>query len=267
MPFTLAHPAAALPLARRLGRLGVPSALFIGSLTPDAGYFLPGLGARSESHSLEGLLLPCLPVGLAAWAVFHLLLAHPLVALLPGPIAGRIAPRLGPPWRLPRVSPLGVVVSILLGAATHLAWDAFTHPGAPAVQALPPLRTLLFVSWGYPVRVHTVLQHASTVIGLLLLAGWSVRWLVRQPSPRGPGPAATLRLFPRDRRRAWLLLTLVPLAAGLVSALASLPSHWTAYGVQVLVARFVVDAMTTFGLVVLAFAVGLRLRARSGHPV
>src|SRR6188768_3171058 len=98
MPYPFAHPAAVLPLARPLGRFGVPSALAIGSIAPDFWYFVP-LVERGESHSVAGLAWFCLPLGLLLYALFHLFLKQPLIALLS-----------------PRV-----------GALTHLAWDALTH--------------------------------------------------------------------------------------------------------------------------------------------
>ena len=59
MPYPFAHPAAVLPLARLLGRAGSPSALAIGSMIPDAWYFVPGL-VRADSHGAAGLLWFCL---------------------------------------------------------------------------------------------------------------------------------------------------------------------------------------------------------------
>jgi hypothetical protein len=51
VPFTLAHPAAAVPLLRPLGRRGLLSALVIGSMAPDLWYFVPFDVTRADSHS------------------------------------------------------------------------------------------------------------------------------------------------------------------------------------------------------------------------
>lgn len=75
-----------------------------------------------------------------------------------------------------------VLVSLLLGALTHLAWDAFTHPQGPAVRALPVLRRLLFSISGYQVFVFKVLQHGSTLVGVLMLVWWVVQWFRRSPA-------------------------------------------------------------------------------------
>ena len=79
MPYPFAHPAAVLPLARPMGRFAVPSALAIGSVVPDLWYFVP-FADRADSHSLAALFWFCLPAGLAAYALFHLLLKQPLTS-------------------------------------------------------------------------------------------------------------------------------------------------------------------------------------------
>jgi hypothetical protein len=104
MPFTLAHPAAAVPLRGCLGRFGVLSALVIGSMTPDCSYFLPWTVPRSETHSPSGLLWFCLPAGLLAYALFHIVLKGPLLALLPTQILGRLGDHTATFGTLPLVS-------------------------------------------------------------------------------------------------------------------------------------------------------------------
>ena len=77
MPYPFAHPAAVLPM----GRFGVPSALAIGSIAPDLWHFAP-LVDRAHSHGADALLWFCLPVGVAAYLLFHLVLKAPLIALV-----------------------------------------------------------------------------------------------------------------------------------------------------------------------------------------
>ena len=182
MPYPFAHPAAVLPLARPLGRFAVPSALAIGSMAPDFWYLLPLL-ERGDSHSLAGLAWFCLPAGLLAYALFHLLLKQPLIALL--------SPRLGcfTPAGLPQVPWRAVIVSLMVGALTHLAWDALTHSYDEAAQR------------------HNWLQHASTALGTLVLAWWS--WRKLRLVPAAPGPLSALA-------RASIVLAL--LGAGALAA-------------------------------------------------
>ena len=122
MPYPIAHPAAVVPLHRLLGRLSVPSALAIGSVVPDFWYVLP-IFQRGDSHSPEGLFFFCLPVGFAAYILFHLLKA-PALALLPRALAERLWAC--SPVLFPAASFTAVCVSLLLGAETHLLWDSLT---------------------------------------------------------------------------------------------------------------------------------------------
>ena len=69
MPYTLAHPAAALPLwcaSRKRLRL---AALVIGAASPDFEYLLRINYVGHFSHTIPGLLLVCLP---ASWLALYL---------------------------------------------------------------------------------------------------------------------------------------------------------------------------------------------------
>jgi hypothetical protein len=187
MPFTLAHPAAAIPLRRVLGSYAVLSALIIGSLTPDLSYFLPVRIPRGASHSPLALFWFCLPMGFAIYLVFHALLKRPLVSLFPTPLRRRLIPVAGPPGGLPAASASGIVVSLLLGATTHLLWDAFTHTGATAVQGLRGWIPAL--AGTRPEFGENTLQVLSTAVGFGVLAILSLRWF------RGAVPCASDRGF------------------------------------------------------------------------
>jgi hypothetical protein len=180
-PFTLAHPAAVLPLARLSRRPGVLSALIIGSIAPDLAYVLPLAMAHRTTHTLVAIAWFCLPVGLFVHWVFHRVVKEEAVSLLPPALGRRVPPthrRLG--WQ-----PADVLVraaAIGLGALTHVAWDAFTHRDGPIVTTLPLLQTLLFERGNYPAHAHSILQHGSTVLGLTCVA-WSLgRWMARTPA-------------------------------------------------------------------------------------
>ena len=179
MPFTLAHPAAVVPLAHRLGRRAVFSALVIGSMAPDFAYLVPRV-VRGQSHSLWGLVWFCFPVGLGVYLVYHLALKRPLAACLPRALREAVAPILARSPRLPAAPWWRVVTSLLLGSLTHIGWDLFTHPG-PIVRVAPVLAVnLLTVGW-YHLYVYKVLQHGSTLLGLALLARWTRAWLGTAP--------------------------------------------------------------------------------------
>src|SRR5262245_51138876 len=163
-----------------MGRFASPSALAIGSVLPDLWYFAP-FADRADTHSFAGLFWFCLPVGLAVYALFHLLLKQPLIALLTPRLAGFTRPG------LPAVPWYAVPASLLVGALTHTTWDTLTHLDGR--------------QW---------LQHASTLAGSAILACWIWRKLRRAPVPARA---------PRLSRPARALVLAGLLAAALLAAL------------------------------------------------
>lgn len=203
MPFMLFHPAAAIPFYRPLGRYGVLSALIIGSLMPDMHYFLPLAVERGAAHSVQGLVWFCWPLGFGFYFLYHRLLKRPLALLLPPAFAARVAPWLG---QLPPVSLRAVALSLLLGAATHIAWDAFTHRHGAMVEALPVLRSVWFTLGNYPLPGYEILQQASNVLGFTLLSIWLRRW---SRTAAAPGIVAVDRALPPLQRRFILSSVLI----------------------------------------------------------
>jgi hypothetical protein len=167
MPFTAAHPLAVLPLVR-WRRLGLdPTCLVIGSMAPDFEYFARGEPFSTLSHTLRGLWMWDLPVTLLIAALYHAVVKWPMLLVAPTSVARRAAGVIG-------------AVSAVIGAASHLAWDAFTHAdgwGPHHVRALTaPVRLPLIGT----LVVHRVLQHASSIVGLTVLAIIIVRRMSRR---------------------------------------------------------------------------------------
>ncbi|WP_051944355.1 DUF4184 family protein [Streptacidiphilus rugosus] len=189
MPFTLSHPAAVLPFLRAgrpRGRL-IASALVAGSLAPDVPYFLDsvlpgtyGIGRLTHRPWAVATLDAAVAAGLVgAW---HGLLREPLTALLPQPLADRVAVLTKPTRRT--VTPADAawfVASAGVGAFTHVAWDAFTHHGRFGERHWPAL--------GHPINgrmpVYQALQWASSVAGLAALVRAGERTL-RATKPEEP---------------------------------------------------------------------------------
>lgn len=206
MPFTLAHPAAALPLRGSLGRLGSASALVIGSMTPDLAYFIPmGVSGR-QSHSPAGVVWFCVPVGVVVWLAYLTLFRAFGIAILPEAISRRLRASAAESvsWR----AVVAAVVSVAVGACTHLAWDSFTHGSGVAVRAFPVLQTRVPLAGFYAPRLFTVLQHLSGAVGLGILAVLGIRWYRRT----APGPAAGSRPLPAWAKAAFWLVVVLPSA-------------------------------------------------------
>jgi uncharacterized protein DUF4184 len=166
VPFTISHAAAVLPLQKT--RLPL-AALMIGSMSPDFAYFLPGDPDRIFTHSFAGLFWFCWPVSLVAWGLFVRVLEQPTFALLPENWRARFAAS----DREFSFRALALTsLAILVGAITHLIWDSFTHRGTGVVGALPGLHAIAFYFHGWPIRWFVVLQHLSSVIGMLILMIW-----------------------------------------------------------------------------------------------
>ncbi|GAA4987343.1 hypothetical protein GCM10025734_12230 [Kitasatospora paranensis] len=144
-------------------------------------------------------------------AVWHLLLRAPLVALLPVRWARAAelltAPRADRPLR-PRPSEAGwFALSAAIGAATHVGWDGFTHPGRFGSRLIPALQTVSVL--GRP--LYAALQYGSSAVALVLLARYLLREL-RRAAAAGGRPCA-MRLE-AGRRRLVLLATGLAAVAG-----------------------------------------------------
>jgi hypothetical protein len=117
----------------------VLSAIVIGSMVPDFGWFLPWLPGRFETHSAIALVTWSLPVGLATYWIFQYLIKTPVREVLPDGAYGRSLPY-APIARITAVKQwLYAAGGILVGAVTHLVWDGFTR--ARAAYGWPPRST------------------------------------------------------------------------------------------------------------------------------
>lgn len=266
MPFTFAHPAAAVPLLSHLGRFGVLSALIIGSVAPDLSYFLPWPVPRSESHSLFGLLWFCLPIGLISYVVFRILLKGPLLALLPTRVLCRLGVHTLRFQSLPPVSWAAVIASLFCGAITHLVWDAFTHNHAPGVTAFPVLQSHLFSIGTYHVYAYKLLQHGSTVAGLALLSLWSWQWVANAPACDVTLPVA---LSTAQRRCVIIAMACVSVVVGTCAGIQSLESRSGMAALQAFVGQAIFSGLPALALAVVLYSACWhcwKFRAKNERP-
>ncbi|WP_190017822.1 DUF4184 family protein [Streptomyces lucensis] len=209
MPFTLSHAAAVLPAMRRdatgRGRL-VPAVLTAGSFAPDLTYYaasvVPGaMEFGAVTHSFAGVATVDV---LIAWALagLWLLLREPLVALLPRARQGRPAAllRCGVPRARVRAVPAAWwYVSAVLGALTHVVWDAFTHHDRWGTRLIPAIGRVHPA--GEP--LYSWLQYASSVAGAVVIVLFLVRALRCMP---GGEPVGVPVLSARDRCGALVVI-------------------------------------------------------------
>src|SRR5262245_11049353 len=183
MPWTFAHPAAVLPLRRWCpSRLNL-AALVLGTLTPDVGYYVESQRLANLAHSFRGSLLVCLPVGVGCLVLFYLF-RRPVCHLLPRPHRTLLEPLLTSPAPSRLVPVLAVLISVIIGAWTHILWDSFTHENGWGVD-----RVVLLQEPIKQLPAYRFLQHLSTVVGIGVLVVSYRRSMVR----RGVIPARPVR--------------------------------------------------------------------------
>lgn len=186
MPVTTSHIVAVLPLIGRSGRIPV-AALVLGSMAPDYPWFLTGGRTAGLSHSLLGLVTVDLAAGLVAYVLWRSVGHAPVRDLVPRSIGARLPQPHAFTWHELPWAAVGVVI----GAATHLAWDSFTHAGRPGVAAVPWLGTEHAGLAGYKWA-----QYLSGVLGAVVLVVWAVRRLrAKRPDPDDAGTSVAGRQF------------------------------------------------------------------------
>lgn len=203
MPMTFVHPVAVLPLMR--GPL-VPTALVAGALAPDVPYFLRALGIpvsaqswwepllnATTTHGWPGAANVAVPLAVAIYLALAVGARPARWALgLPATSTADASRRTPGP-----LAAAWVLVSLVLGVLTHVAWDSFTHSDGWMVLHVAALQTHVVGS----LSLARLLQHLSTALGLVVLL--ALAWRHR---------AALLGAFePRRRARA----------VGVVAALAT----------------------------------------------
>lgn len=254
MPFTLAHPAAVVPLRKFL----VLSALVVGSLAPDFHYFL-NLAPRGHfGHSFKGIFFFCLPAGMLVLWIFQRFMKLPLLSLAPKSHQERLIAT-AKPFCWGGVKRFGLIVaSLLLGAITHLAWDAFTHEHGLVVRNVPDMRTPL-EEFGTQRPLYNVLQHGSSLLGLALLTFWYWRWFKRTPPQHVP-----LHLQISEKTKQWIVGSIMLFALCLAAIYAYFHSDYLASRALFL-GTFVVSSMSLTYVGVLCFSFWWHLR--SSHAV
>jgi hypothetical protein len=180
VPFTLAHGAAALPF-RRFHL--VFSGVLVGTFAPDFEYFLRLSPDDGFGHTLLGTFVLTLPLALLVLWLFHAFVKLPTTRLLPDAIQRRLANHLDE-FGFGGVARFALIVgSILLGIATHLAWDSFTHPNTWPYRHWSILSQPLHVPMVGAIPFYKVFQHGSTILGIGVLAIWLVfRYRTTEPS-------------------------------------------------------------------------------------
>ncbi|MFJ5994471.1 DUF4184 family protein [Streptomyces sp. NPDC092370] len=262
MPFTLSHAAAVLPAVRTDGTGRgplVPAVLVAGSFAPDMTYYaasvLPGAMEFGDvTHACAGVLTVDV---LIAWALvgFWLLVREPLVALLPRARQGRVAALLRCGVPRARVRPSLVArwyVSAVLGAATHVVWDAFTHLDRWGMRLFPVLGREVA---GSP--LYWYLQYGGSAVAAVVIAVFLAHALRGAPLRE---PVAIPVLAVRDRWAAAAVIC----GFALVGAVQRALRWWTYWGSEAkpweIIPTVCFGAGAGLVPALLLYAVGVRVR-------
>jgi len=260
MPFTLSHPAIVLPFARLLARRRLLAATVIGAMVPDFGLLFPWHVQRFETHSAMALLTFCLPVGLASYWIFETVIKTPVLELLPEGAYARSRPFAAPADIADVTQWLLAACGVLVGAATHLVWDAFTHEGARGARLIPVLDEPIVEFGSHHVMGVRFLQDGTSLIGLAVVFVFLCYFLRRSRVPTVQSRA--LRVV---ERRTWILaytaiaiaLTAVCYAGARVGEPAVHSVAGAVNGIAIAVVRALAGALVSVSLVL-----GLRLRTQ-----
>lgn len=169
MPFTFSHPAIILPLNYLPKKWFSLTGLVVGSLTPDFEYFLRMRIKSNYSHTIEGLFWFDLPLGILLTFLFHQIVRNSLYDNLPMFLKSRFFIFSHFNWRGYFIMNwLIVVISILIGASSHLLWDSFTHEHGYFVHTIPELQNKINLL-GRKIPILKILQHTSTIFGGLVI--------------------------------------------------------------------------------------------------
>jgi Domain of unknown function (DUF4184) len=248
VPFTLAHPAAVLPLRGLRYLRSAP--LIVGTLVPDLPDYVPVRVLHRlplpDTHSFAASFTTDLLLGyLVLFGIF--VLRAPLTALLTARGRALCLQALEPFRGRPREW-LFAALAIVIGIWTHLAWDSFTHSGGWMVERFAWLSAPVTIG-SYTGQVCHALQYLSSVFGLIVVAVW----YRRLPTP---AVAAARRDAPRSTARPVLLLVV---AAALLIGAVQATQHFGHTGrmrqgqgvIYSAVAFFLTHSLTWFALLYL----------------
>ena len=170
MPFTFSHPAIVLPLTFLPKKWFSLTGLVIGSITPDFEYFLRMRLKSNYSHTIDGLFWFDLPLGIVLAFIFHNIVKNSLFDNVPEILKSRFFVFKQFDWnKYFKKNGLVVLISILIGAASHIFWDSFTHDNGYFVKTIPFFQESMQMPFG-KIPVLKILQHSSTLIGGILIA-------------------------------------------------------------------------------------------------
>ena len=163
-------------------------------MSPDFEYLFRLEPIALISHASYGLFIFGVPIGLMTVALWVFLLREPTRALFALP-AEQVAHRYVFRWWV------RAAAGVLIGGATHVVWDAFTHRDAWGPVVIPALKYSAFQLGTVNVPWYNVLQLLSSIVGGAVVLVYIWRLLKRAHA----WPTVVTEPW---RRRTWVSLIL-----------------------------------------------------------
>lgn len=159
MPYTISHAVIALPINKLITQKIPIASIIVGSISPDFPYLIALKPVHAPGHTTLGVLIYCLLPSLILLSIWYKWLEKPNLDLL------------GLQQRNQQFSKrqffLLNIVGVLLGAYSHVLWDATSHVHSTFVQNSEFLTTTFFNLPAYKWN-----QYLSGILGLFVLGIW-----------------------------------------------------------------------------------------------
>lgn len=168
MPFTFSHPALILPLGNKKFGLSL-TGLIAGSMVPDFEFFMSMRVSENIGHHWQGIFLFDIPLAFLLCFLFHNLIRNMLIGQLPIWYRCRFVSLTKFNWNAFAASnKIRLSISILIGIASHLLWDGFTHYDGFFVEIIPFLNSSIrLLKWS--VKWFMLLQIVCSIWGLCMV--------------------------------------------------------------------------------------------------
>jgi len=171
-------------------------------MSPDFEYFLwLSFEGAFLGHTWMGIFLVNLPLSIIFGLIFDYLIKDILIQNLPNSLSSKLTSWHGKRLNLSNFRILSIFcLSVIIGALSHILWDAFTHYDGFFVTLWPVLSSSVDI--GINLKVYKILQHSSSLFGLLAVFYYIFR-LPQNPSPTIP------KIALKEKIKFWLVFTVL----------------------------------------------------------
>ena len=237
------------------------SALVMGCFVPDFPYLISLAPRMYYGHTFPGMFLLDIPLAFVALWLFHAFIKQPMLMFLPGGFRRRLRTSVDSFafWPTERFSL--IFLSILIGTATHLIWDSFTHRTSWIYANWAFLRIKVELPILDGMQMYKVLEYVSSVFGLAVVAIWVWHWY-RTTAPLSDPVAEPLDAA--QRRIFIIALPALALLGGLLRAYHADGIHFEIRPLVHLTADTLISAISFFLLGLLICGVVVR-RQKAMH--